>query len=145
NCSTTITNTSSLPKQFGWIGHCDSSNFDGGCLCLAAGVPNRDGSYTHICCDCRFDRCAWRSEFGFLSRQSQQFLAIPERNIISIGGWAFATELGMSNNLREALQEANHGTIATNLARCFRDKKFDGVDFYWEYPGVFPLSALVQR
>ncbi|KAF2437653.1 glycoside hydrolase family 18 protein [Karstenula rhodostoma CBS 690.94] len=138
SCGTTIINTAPLPTRFGRIGYYDSSNFRRECLRLSSKNSNIDGSNTHIhWAFAKVSTDDWTLEIDDPYDQWDQALAVSERKIISVGGWAFSTEPGTSTILREAMLEANRDTFATHVVQFLRNNKLDGFDFDWDYPGNY--------
>lgn len=64
------------------------------------------------------------------------FLEIPQKKILSFGGWALSTSPGTYDDLRLAMDPSNVDTFVTNIVDYLNNKGFDGVDIDWEYPGV---------
>jgi GH18 family chitinase len=58
------------------------------------------------------------------------------KKIISLGGWAFSTEPGTFQILREAAKPANREKFKNNLISFMKEHNLDGIDLDWEYPGV---------
>ncbi|XP_014561985.1 glycoside hydrolase family 18 protein [Bipolaris victoriae FI3] len=58
------------------------------------------------------------------------------KKIVSLGGWAFSTEPGTFQILREAAKPANREKFKNNLISFMNEHNLDGIDLDWEYPGA---------
>jgi GH18 family chitinase len=69
------------------------------------------------------------------------------KKIISLGGWAFSTEPGTFQILREAALPANREKFKNNLVSFMNEHELDGIDLDWEYPGVstMHIHAVIDK
>ncbi|KAJ5056167.1 hypothetical protein J3E72DRAFT_200340 [Bipolaris maydis] len=58
------------------------------------------------------------------------------KKIVSLGGWAFSTEPGTFQILRDAAKPANRDKFKNNLISFMNEHNIDGIDLDWEYPGA---------
>jgi chitinase len=143
NCGTKILTGPPVPESnFMKIGYFESWNT--GRPCLNMDVLSIDTSkYTHI-------------HFGFVNitpdfkidvsgakDQFEKFVKLRGvKRIISFGGWAFSTEPGTFQILRDAVKPGNVEKFIPNIINFFNKYNLDGVDFDWEYPGAPAMEGM---
>jgi GH18 family chitinase len=72
-------------------------------------------------------------------QQFSAFLQLPQKKILSFGGWGLSTDPSTYNELRYAMSPDNVDTFVGNIVDYIGAQQLDGVDIDWEYPGVrFP-------
>lgn len=63
------------------------------------------------------------------------------KKIMSFGGWSFSTDYDTFPIFRQGVTAAQRQTFATNVAKFAVDNNLDGLDFDWEYPGMWCCPA----
>ena len=143
NCGTDIANVQQ-PSQFLKIGYYESWNWDRECLNYRV-LDLESTDYTHV----HWGFAALDSGFNIVINdtynQMPDFLALPQKKILSFGGWGFSTDPSTFELLRNAMDPANVNTFTSNIADMINNHGFDGVDIDWEYPGVrMPLVCCLS-
>jgi len=135
NCGTDIKSSGPPPKVF-TVGYFNGYNQQRPCLNLDASKINV-AAYTHL----NFGFGSITSTYDVsieddLTDQWDQFTQLvgPAR-ILSLGGWAFSTDLASYQIFRQGVTAANRHTFAQKVANFVVSSGIDGVDFDWEYPG----------
>ncbi|RCI14282.1 hypothetical protein L249_6131 [Ophiocordyceps polyrhachis-furcata BCC 54312] len=135
HCGTDVANNGAGPDQFMSIGYYEAFNWGRPCLNMRAARLQK-ADYTHI---------HWA--FGDISpdlsvsvndsaKQWDDFRKLPQKKIISFGGWAFSTEPATYDIFRRAVEPGNRRRFIDNVVKMVVDNGLDGVDFDWEYPGA---------
>lgn len=68
-------------------------------------------------------------------KQLSDFLTLPNKKILSLGGWGYSTDPKTYESLRTAMNPGNVDKLVGNIVSYLK-KGWDGVDIDWEYPGV---------
>ncbi|KAH6625093.1 hypothetical protein C7974DRAFT_454971 [Boeremia exigua] len=121
------------------LAYYESWNFNRPCLTM--NVDEIDTSiYTHIhFAFANVTRGDYRVEITDpkVLEQFETFKGMTDvKKIISLGGWAFSTEPGTFQILREAAQPGNREKFKNNLISFMNEHNLDGIDLDWEYPGA---------
>ncbi|KAL9573156.1 hypothetical protein ACKAV7_002841 [Fusarium commune] len=140
NCGIDIKNNSEKPKDFIKITYYESWNWDRPCLNYRAinlggttythahwGFATLDGSYNVVVND--------------TYKQLDDFLSLPNKKILSFGGWGYSTDPKTFESLRTAMNPANVDKFVANIASYLK-KGWDGVDIDWEYPGAPDIPGI---
>lgn len=64
------------------------------------------------------------------------------KQILSFGGWSFATSQDSFPIFRQGVTTANRQTFANNVISFIEQYGLDGVDFDWEYPGASDILGI---
>ncbi|GAB1217539.1 hypothetical protein ATERTT37_006778 [Aspergillus terreus] len=59
------------------------------------------------------------------------------KRVVSFGGWSFSTDYDTFPIFRVGVSPANREAFAQSVAKFATDHNLDGLDFDWEYPGLF--------
>lgn len=134
NCGTNIV-TSSAPGEIYNIAYFEAFNWKRTCLRMS--VNTIDTSvYTHI----HYSFITLNEDFSINTDEVADQLPLFKgmvgiKKIVSVGGWAFSTELGTYKIFRDAVSTSpNRKTLVTNIIKFLDDYNLDGVDWDWEYP-----------
>ncbi|PKX96685.1 class V chitinase Chi100 [Aspergillus novofumigatus IBT 16806] len=134
NCGMDIV-TSSAPAETYSIAYFEAFNWKRSCLRMS--VNSIDTSaYTHI----HYSFITLNEDFSInideVADQLPLFKGMAGiKKIVSVGGWAFSTELATYQIFRNAVAtQANRKTLVTNIIKFLDDYNLDGVDWDWEYP-----------
>lgn len=124
------------------MGYYESWNWDRPCLNYKAN-DLADSDYTHAHWAFASIGPDYTVFVNDTMDQLPLFLQIPQKKILSFGGWGISTSPATYNELRYAMDPGNVDTFVTNVVKYLNDKGFDGVDIDWEYPGVSlpPLTS----
>jgi GH18 family chitinase len=136
-CGNEIKQNSGPPAVFSRIGYYESWNMGRKCLRQSVENANTDGSYTHMHWGfLEIDPTDWTIVIKDPHKQWDAFKKLQNiKKIVSFGGWAYSTEEGTYNIIRDAIVKYRE-TFATNAAKFIMDQGLDGIDIDWEYPGV---------
>ncbi|KAI4700360.1 hypothetical protein J4E89_011002 [Alternaria sp. Ai002NY15] len=126
------------------IAYYESWNFNRPCLnMLVTSIPE---DYTHIhFAFANVTRGTYKPEITDETtlKEFEEFKKMKNvKKIISFGGWAFSTEPGTFQILREAVLPANRATFRDNIISFIEEHGLDGVDLDWEYPGAPDLPGI---
>lgn len=135
NCGTGIVE-SEAPAQFMKVGYFRA--FDESRPCLSGSVASiANSDYTHVHLAFAAITPSFQVNVSGMSNQFNAFLDLDVgfKKIISFGGSAFSTDPSTYNIFRQAVTEANRGTLVSSIVSFVKKYGIDGVDFDWEYPG----------
>ncbi|KAF2003786.1 glycoside hydrolase family 18 protein [Amniculicola lignicola CBS 123094] len=134
----------SVPRKKMKVAYYESWNFNRKCLNMY--VDSIPSDYTHIhFAFANITRGTFMPEITDETtlREFETFKGLTNvKRIISFGGWAFSTEPGTYNVLREAVLPANRETFKKNLIDFVIKHNLDGIDLDWEYPGAPDIPGI---
>ncbi|KAH8892262.1 killer toxin alpha/beta [Thozetella sp. PMI_491] len=140
NCGISIANQQQ-PGSFIKVGYYESWNWDRECLNYRP-IQMAATDYTHA----HWGFAALDSSFNIIIddayNQLPDFLSLPQKKILSFGGWGFSTEPATFELLRNAMNPGNAGTFAQNIVNYLNAHGWDGVDIDWEYPGAPDIPGI---
>ncbi|PVI08686.1 glycoside hydrolase family 18 protein [Periconia macrospinosa] len=143
NCGRDIIKGNAPEKKIK-VAYYESWNFNRKCLNMR--VTSIPSEYTHIhFAFANVTRGTYKPEITDESTklEFEDFKKMKNvKKIISFGGWAFSTEPGTFNILREAAQPANRETFKNNLISFMNEHNLDGIDLDWEYPGAPDIPTI---
>jgi GH18 family chitinase len=145
NCGNEIKQNSGAPAVSHRIGYYEFYNVRREFLHIKAKNANTDGSYTHmhwVFGD--IEPKTWKPVVNEFTEQWEHFKKLPNmKRILSLGGWAYATEPATYNITREAIIN-NRNNFAANLAKFGQDEGIDGFDIDSNYPGAADIAVNSQ-
>lgn len=142
NCGTDVVNNSTAPSTFQSIGYYESWNWARDCLHLRAKSIDTS-SYTHIHWAFAVITSDWGVFVNDTYSQWDDFKAlVGAKRILSFGGWGYSTDSATFDILRQAMTAANVNAFTDNVVGFLTANGLDGVDFDWEYPGVWISTGL---
>lgn len=107
--------------------------------------------YTHIhFAFGAIDSGTWAINTSQTQHFFDQFIALTGvKRVLSLGGWAFSTDVATYAIFRDAVSDANYEAFADNVVDFVQKHQLDGIDFDWEYPGEqdipgIPVSSTVD-
>lgn len=134
NCGTDII-TSDAPGETYNIAYFEAFDWQRSCLRMAVNTIDTS-AYTHV----HFSFITLNADYSVnisdVSEQLSLFVGMTGiKKIVSLGGWAFSTDLSTYNIMREGVSSmANRQTIIDNIIDFLNDYNLDGIDWDWEYP-----------
>ncbi|UKZ74675.1 hypothetical protein TrVFT333_002345 [Trichoderma virens FT-333] len=140
NCGTDIKNNGAGPSSFMKVTYYESWAWDRPCLHYATSdLSSTD--YTHV----HWGFATIDSNFNVVIddpyNQLPSFLSLPQKKIVSFGGWGYSTDPATYEILRSAMTPQNVDTFVSNIAAVLRNG-WDGVDIDWEYPGAPDIPGI---
>ncbi|RFU75800.1 glycoside hydrolase family 18 [Trichoderma arundinaceum] len=140
NCGTNITNNGAGPSSFMKVTYYETFNWDRPCLHYnAADLGSTD--YTHA----HWGFASVDSSFNIVINdtfnQLPDFLSLPQKKIVSFGGWGFSTDPTTFEILRNAMNPDNVNTFVDYIA-AYIQNDWDGIDIDWEYPGAPDIPGI---
>ncbi|ATY65223.1 class V chitinase [Cordyceps militaris] len=134
NCGTDVI-TGHTPKDTYTIAYFEAYDWDRPCLRMAADQIDAS-KYTHA----HFSFAVLTDDLSIsvhdTATQFNLFRSLTGiKKIVSIGGWAFSTDVATYKIFRSAFRgEVNRGKLIDNVVKFLTDNDLDGVDWDWEYP-----------
>ncbi|KAH6997387.1 glycoside hydrolase family 18 protein [Ilyonectria destructans] len=140
NCGTSIKNNSNKPKDFMSIAYYESWNWDRPCLNYRAinlgGTPYSHAHWGFATLDKNY-----KVVVNDTYKQLSDFLTLPNKKILSFGGWGYSTDPKTYESLRTAMNPGNVDKLVGNIVSYLK-KGWDGVDIDWEYPGAPDIPGI---
>lgn len=70
------------------------------------------------------------------------FLSIPQKKILTFGGWDFSTNADTYQIFRNAIKAGNREKVGKVISDFVKANGLDGVNFDWEYPGAPDIPGI---
>ncbi|KAG5790187.1 hypothetical protein H9Q69_010751 [Fusarium xylarioides] len=140
NCGIDIKNNSDKPKDFIKIAYYESWNWDRPCLNYRA-INLGATTYTHAHWGFATLDKSYNVVVNDTYKQLDDFLSLPNKKILSFGGWGYSTDPKTFESLRTAMNPANVDKFVASIASYLK-KGWDGVDIDWEYPGAPDIPGI---
>ncbi|CRG88879.1 hypothetical protein PISL3812_05914 [Talaromyces islandicus] len=142
NCGLDIHDNSNAPTSFLKVGYYESWNWDRSCLNYFVG-DLADTDYTHAhWAFASINTQNYTVSVNDTYKQFPAFLQLPQKKILSFGGWDISTDPSTYNELRSAMNPDNVETFIANIVDYVNEQKLDGVDIDWEYPGAPDIPGI---
>ncbi|RFU75486.1 glycoside hydrolase family 18 [Trichoderma arundinaceum] len=141
NCGVSITNNAKPPSSFIKVAYYESWNWDRPCLNYRADDIG-DTNYTHAHWAFASIDKNFEVTVNDTYKQLDDFLQLPQRRILSFGGWDFSTSIASYDKFRQAMYPNHVDKFVGSIVKYLERKGFDGVDIDWEYPGAPDLPGI---
>ncbi|PTB47685.1 glycoside hydrolase family 18 protein [Trichoderma harzianum CBS 226.95] len=141
NCGVAIKNNAKPPSSFLNIAYYESWNWDRPCLNYRA-EDIRDTNYTHAHWAFASIDNSFQVTVNDTYKQLDDFLQLPQKRILSFGGWGFSTSPATYDKLRQAMYPTHVNKFVDSIVKYLNQKGFDGVDIDWEYPGAPDIPGI---
>ncbi|KAL7945747.1 glycoside hydrolase family 18 protein [Trichoderma barbatum] len=143
NCGISIKNNSKPPSSFIKVAYYESWNWDRPCLNYRA-EDIRDTNYTHAHWAFATIDDTFQVTVNDTYKQLDEFLQLPQKRVLSFGGWGFSTSPATYDKLRQAMYPAHVDKFVDSIVNYLNQKGFDGVDIGWEYPGAPDIRGIPE-
>ncbi|KAL7932039.1 glycoside hydrolase family 18 protein [Trichoderma chlorosporum] len=141
NCGVSIKNNAKPPSSFINVAYYESWNWDRPCLNYRA-EDIGDTNYTHAHWAFASVDNNFHVAINDTYKQLDDFIQLPQKRILSFGGWGFSTSAATYDKLRQAMYPAHVDTFVDSIVTYIDQKGFDGVDIDWEYPGAPDIPGI---
>jgi chitinase len=143
-CGTEIVGNNDPPTTFARVGYFEGFNNERECLNMDITQMNLK-KYTHV--HFAFATISNVYTVSMTDAVKEQFEKMVQldaqgaKKILSFGGWSFSTAHDTSPIFAQGVSSANRELFASNVVQFLIDKKLDGLDFDWEYPGATDIEG----
>ncbi|EHK17714.1 glycoside hydrolase family 18 protein [Trichoderma virens Gv29-8] len=141
NCGVSIKNNAKPPSSFINVAYYESWNWDRPCLNYRA-EDMRDTKYTHAHWAFASIDNNFQVTVNDTYKQLDDFLQLPQKRVLSFGGWGFSTSPTTYDKLRQAMYPEHVDKFVDSIVKYLNQKGFDGVDIDWEYPGAPDIRGI---